>query len=704
MPTAVPPQAEHLDEVLRRERELQSHNEELHRANDAVRANLLAVKLARDALLSSEARYRELFESGPEGIFVATADGCYTEVNAAGCRLLGYRRDELIGRSITEFVRPAELARQAVQTRHILEGGSEVSEWSLRRKDGTFVAVEMSVNTLPDGHMRAFVHDITDRHRAEEALRVSEAKFSGIVSFSSDAIVSVDESQRITMWNDGATHVFGYSKSEALGAPLDLIIPERLRSRHREHVAIFADGHEREAGRRMGTRSTPIIGLRKNGEEFAADAAISRLDVGGARVLTVTLRDTSERERIADEEHFLAEIGNVLVSAGSDHRRFLAEVAELIVRNIADWCVIDVVEGGALERLKVAHSDPTKAAACAELERQPIHQRPNAVSEVVGSKRPLLVGNVTEEYLEARSLNAEHLRLIKALEPTSFIIAPLVARGVTLGTLAFGSSRGSRRLGSNDLAQAERLASRVALATDNARAHQEAQQAVKARDEVLGIVAHDLRNPLSNIVLQAQRLLRPRGQVERRNQKTSENIRSAALRMNELIQDLLDVARLEGGERLSIARAEVDPAGLLADAAEHSQAELTGAGASLEVAAGPDLPHVSADRRRLLQVFSNLVGNAAKFSRGRITVGAKARERQVLFWVADDGVGIPADAVPHVFDRFWQASRSDRRGAGLGLSIVKAIVEAHGGSVWVESEVDVGTTFFFTVPCVEGHR
>jgi PAS domain S-box-containing protein len=675
----------------------------IHRVED-VTAHVLAERRRREEpLAASEARYRELFESAPEGIFVATPEGVYTDVNAAGCRLLGYTREELIGRSITELVAPDALPRQTALTRHILAGGAEVSEWELRCKDGTFVPVELSVNTLPDGHLRAFVRDITKRHTAEDALRLSEAKYSGIVSISADAILSVDESQRITLVNDAAERMFGYAKGELLGAPLDLLIPERLRLAHHGHITRFAEGQGGDSARRMGTRGARILGRRKDGEEFVADAAISRLDLGGKRVLSVAVRDFSEQERAESEERFLADIGGVLVGAGSDHRRLLAEIADVIVRDIADWCVVDLVEHGEVRRLKVVHADPAKAEACADMMRREVHQAPNVVTEAVGKQRPILVNEVTDEYLRTVVSSDEqeaeaHLRVLRAFEPKAFIVAPLVARSVTLGTLTFGTSRATRRLGLADVRQAERLASRVALAVDNARAHEAVAHAVRARDEVLGIVAHDLRNPLNSIVLQTQTLRRRRGGPERRDQRSADAIHRAAMRMNHLIQDLLDVTRLEAGERLAIRQDATATAAILAEVIAEQREAMPDYDRTFEVVVAGDLPAVWADRARLHQILENLLGNALKFSRSKVTIGAKAERAAVLFWVADDGPGIEADALPHVFDRFWQATGAGHEGVGLGLSIVKSLVEAQGGRVWVESTAGAGATFLFTLP------
>ena len=286
--------------------------------------------------------------------------------------------------------------------------------------------------------------------------------------------------------------------------------------------------------------------------------------------------------------------------------------------------------------------------------------------------------------------------LLQALDTRSCMIVPLIARGQTLGSLILGSSCPARRYDARDLAHGERLASRLALAVDNARLHEALERSIRARDEVLGIVAHDLRNPLNTIVIHAQTLER-RSQPERRDQTASRAIRRAAKRMNQLIQDLLEVARLEGGQRLSIERAPIPTDGVLAEAVERQEAALSERHTPVVIDAAGAPAVIDADRTRLLQVFDNLLGNAVKFARERITVGSSVSNGEVLCWVRDDGRGVSAEDLPRLFDRFWQATRADGRGAGLGLWIAKQIVEAHGGHIWVESELDKGTTFYFTL-------
>jgi signal transduction histidine kinase len=221
-----------------------------------------------------------------------------------------------------------------------------------------------------------------------------------------------------------------------------------------------------------------------------------------------------------------------------------------------------------------------------------------------------------------------------------------------------------------------------------------ARQATQARDEMLGIVAHDLRNPLFAIATLAAVL--QKGGYDR---DIGDEIADSASRMRRLIQDLIDVTLLEA-RSFSIAPECVPTNDVLSDVLA-SQAKLaSSASLELRLDALPDLPSVSVDRDRLLQVFENLIGNAIKFTKpvGSITLGATACAGEVVFSVADTGCGIESDHLPRVFDRYWQAPAAKRRGAGLGLPIVKGIVEAHGGRVWVESSPRQGSTFFFTIP------
>jgi signal transduction histidine kinase len=330
-------------------------------------------------------------------------------------------------------------------------------------------------------------------------------------------------------------------------------------------------------------------------------------------------------------------------------------------------------------------------------------RRPHLAREVLETRRPFLIERMTPTMLESFAQSNDHLQILRAVDPRSVLGVPLLIRGQLLGVLVFISSTPSRVYGPADLRLAETLAERAALAIENGRLYQAAVHATRLRDEVLGVVAHDLRNPLTAIQMQANALKRKGAEPERRNLKPKDTILRAADRMNRQIGDLLDISMIEAGQ-LGIERSRISARQLVTDAFE-AQRPLASA-ASLEVRLEPadDIPDVWGDQTRLLQVLENLVGNAIKFTPGggRITVGAAPRENEVLFWVADTGSGISPDELPHVFDRFWQAKKEARKGAGLGLPITRGIVETHGGRIWVESTPGRGSIFFFTIPQATG--
>jgi PAS domain S-box-containing protein len=239
--------------------------------------------------------------------------------------------------------------------------------------------------------------------------------------------------------------------------------------------------------------------------------------------------------------------------------------------------------------------------------------------------------------------------------------------------------------------------------TEQVELYKRLQRAVTARDETVGVVAHDLRNPVSAIKMLAMSLhstAKARG-VGPNETEQLKLIREAAQQMDRLIQDLLDVTRAESG-RLVVTPQPLTTKALLEGALQTLRPLAEDAGLALALDVPSTLPQIQADPERISQVLSNLVGNAIKFTPrgGAITVRAVELPDAVRISVTDTGVGISKDHLPNVFDRFWQQHPSSirTRGAGLGLPIAQAIVHAHGGRMWAESEFGAGSTFHFTLP------
>ena len=640
----------------------------------------------------------QTFEAVGALVVVLDLEGHILYWNRPCSDLTGYSIEEVLGRHVWDFLLVSEEVEtgRAVFANLRADNPSHrvVTCWITKAGEPRWLAWSNSLSIGRDGQVEFIIGtgvDQTESTRTEKVLRASEARFSGLISIASDAIISIDEDQRVIIYNEGAERIFGWKRDEILGMPVDVLLPERIHEVHRQHIRNFATAPEK--ARKMGERRA-ILGLRKDGVEFSAEAAISRLEVDGVRVFTVVLRDVSERKRAESDQQFLLKVGSVLAST-LEYERMLESVGSLLIGEFADCCIVDLVLENGQARVKVLHRDPTKALVADALQKIPLdRQRPYIASAAFETRQPMLVSEVTAAYLESIAQSNEHLRVLSDLDPKSLMALPLMAHGRLLGVLVLVSTSATHRYQTRDLLLGRELAYRVAWAVENAALLANAQRATQARDDVLGIVAHDLRNPLNSILLQAELLQR-----EPNFPKQSQGIRRSAMRMNRLIEDLLDVTRLDAGA-MSIECKRAAAHQLIVDVLEAEKAVASSASLELQLDVTHDTPDVWADRGRLLQVFENLVGNAVKFSEpsGRITVGAAPSDRDVLFWVSDTGSGIPAENVPHLFDRFWQARSADRRGAGLGLSIAKGIVEAHGGRIWVESKLGRGSTFSFTIP------
>jgi PAS domain S-box-containing protein len=454
---------------------------------------------------------------------------------------------------------------------------------------------------------------------------------------------------------------------------------------------------EYEVQLRVAARDGRWIWILQRGKVFARDEQGQPLRMAG------TSLDITRQKRTEIEQHFLAEAGPLLAKS-LVFEDTLSAVADLIVKELADFCVIDLLEdSGEFRRARVACSLTKKRAVAEEFARLPLGgQRTPILLQVLEGGRTLLFETVVSKDLEEWAQSEEHLRLLRETEVGSLLWVPLLGRDRILGGFCLASATPGRKYGADDLHLAMELARRASLSLEKARLYRAAERAIAARDEVLAIVAHDLRNPLGTILMQAQILGGGLDEPESPARKASGRIEHAARRMNRLIQDLLDVTRVEAGQ-VALERAALPTRELAAEAVEAQRTLAAAASIELRLDAGEHLPDLFADRHRVLQVFENLIGNALKFTPagGRITVGAVPHAGFVLCWVRDTGPGIPAQDQPHLFDRFWQARRiraEKRSGAGLGLPIVKGIIEAHGGRIWVESAPGEGSTFYFTLP------
>ena len=539
---------------------------------------------------------------------------------------------------------------------------------------------------------------LAERQRLEEASHASDAMFAGILAIAADAVITVDESHRIVHFNKGAEEIFGWSSSEALGQHLNTLLPERFRQRHDAFVDEFGRGPE--LARRMGHRRE-VAGRRRDGSEFPAEASISKLDLpGGRRVFTAVVRDITERRRAQESEQFLADT-SARLSASLGFDEVLQAVADCATPMLGDASIVDVLDGQRFVRRVANGAEPARDEVRAALLSggELGWDSLSPAVDVIRRGRVELVEQVDDAWLEAHEEDPASLTRWRKLGVRSMLVVPLTLGERTFGAVTVLALDGRPSFGADSRALAEKFASHASLALENARLYREARRATEGRDQVLGVVSHDLRNPISAIAMCASALRDnwPEN-AERENLLTT--IVQSTEWMNRLIQDLLDVASIEAG-RLSLERHRETAASIIDKALRMFEVEANGRHIELASQSPADLPALNVDASRIVQVLGNVLRNALKFTPdgGRITVRAESRGGSVVFAVTDTGPGIPAADQPRVFDRYWHSRRTaNKRGTGLGLSIAKGIVEAHGGRMWLESVPGQGSTFFFSIP------
>jgi signal transduction histidine kinase len=379
----------------------------------------------------------------------------------------------------------------------------------------------------------------------------------------------------------------------------------------------------------------------------------------------------------------------------------LAQIADLAVPTLADGCILESRVGEGYRASAVAHSDPSIDEVLQRITASDVRQ-PSAghpLSEVLRTRSPVLMQHGAAARIVEASRNPSYIDGINAINPRAALFLPLIARGQFIGVLSL--FRSNREFDSDDRGFADDLGRLAALALDNSRLLDTVRGSLRAQEEMVGVVSHDLRNPVAAIRMLSGALLKSADGSESASKESLSLIAEAANQMDALIGDLLDVTRLEAG-MLAIAPEAIDASALLTEALRTLQPLVDEKGLELDVNIPADLPKVVADRERIQQALSNLVGNAIKFTPagGKVVIEALADSETLTVFVADTGIGIAESDLPRVFDRYWQATRTNRHGAGLGLAIAKGIIEGHGGRISLESRREKGTTVHFTLPVV----
>jgi signal transduction histidine kinase len=425
-------------------------------------------------------------------------------------------------------------------------------------------------------------------------------------------------------------------------------------------------------------------------------------DIAGAALRTADLH--SEQRHREQQALFLARAAAALASS-LDYVQTLKTLASLAVPHIADWCAVDMVSPtGELQQLALAHVDPARVAlAEAYMRDYPSDPAaPTGIAAVVRSGRSERLEQLTPEMIDAAPVSEAQRQAIRRLDIHSYMIVALRTRRGTAGAITFVSAESRRSYTEADLRFAETVADRAAVAIENAWAYSEARSANQLKDEFLATLSHELRTPL-NAILGYARMLRSGAIAPDRRDHAVDVIERNSQALAQIVEDILDVSRIISG-KLRLAIAPIDPHGLITDALATVAPAAEGKGVSLRTELAEPLPTIAADRDRLQQVCWNLLANAVKFTPagGGIVLAASAAGGVFTLQVRDTGCGIAPDVLPFIFERFRQGDvrlTREQGGLGLGLSIVRSLVEMHGGTVMAESAGEgQGATFTVRLP------
>ncbi|HKB04165.1 MAG TPA: PAS domain S-box protein [Gemmataceae bacterium] len=671
----------------------------MHRGRERA---LAAATAARGA--DAARRYLAAIVEGSEDAIVGKdLDGTITSWNAAAERLYGYPAAEVVGKPFTVLV-PQDRAAEMEAMAGRLRRGARVDHFETvrRRKDGTLVPVSVSYSPIrdPDGRLigtAAITRDVTDQRHAVAALKASEARFAALIHNAPAIVFLKDSAGLYLMVNRRCAENVGLTIEQNLGkTDHELFPPAMADAFRRDDEDVLRTGRVRtyeESFEVRGRRYTYLT------SKFPLPGDSGR-PIGVCGIAT----DITDHERDAITSRILADASAVL-AALTDEESTLQKLATLAVPHFADWCVVDMASpDGPIRRVAWAHVDPEKVKLAREISERwpPDPAAPHGVPEILRTGRSQLVPQITDEILIESIRDPELLAVVRDLGLRSYIGVPLTVRGKPIGAITFVAAESGRTYDAKDLAAAEDLARRAAVAIENAQLYQAVREADRRKEEFLATLAHELRNPLAPI-RNSLYLLNATGGGNPTLERALGMMGRQTDHLTRLVDDLLDVSRVMRG-KIDLRPERVDVRAVASRAVETAQPLMDARRHRLTVTIPEQPVWIRGDPDRLAQVVGNLLTNAARYTDpgGEIRLSVEKTDGRSVLRVRDTGIGIGADMLPKVFDLFFQADTSaggTQGGLGIGLTLVKRLVELHGGTIEVRSPgPGQGTEFVVRLP------
>ncbi len=627
-------------------------------------------KKIQNALVESEARYRQLIEVAQEGIWAINNDMNTVFVNPRMAQMMGYSEKDMVGKSLFDFIDPDMVEK----IRGILKGFNRLDmkgtyEYAFPKKDGSHIDTTVSLSVIADEQKQkigilAVVSDISERKRAERALRESEERFRAISTSAIDAIVLCDSADKVLYWNPAAEKIFGYDSNHALGKKLiDLVIPKEFHQKHTKFLRVFCNS-------KTSRRHFDLRAKKKDGSTFPIDLSVVSVRLNDKNCFLSVVRDITEWKAMEE--------------ALRQERDMLESVAE------STDMVLSII--GRDYRIIWANERAIKITGCGNLENKYCYETFGAgapgVCEGCGIKRIFENGEavVRRDYHRRTKDNRDAW--------VELVSTPIKDKdGNVIAGAEIAVDITERKQLQNKLADySQRLEEIVQKRTNElnkTQAELVKSERLAAIGELAGMIGHDLRNPLTGIKNSAY-FMKKKGQ-ELRPEQTKEMleiIEKCVNYSNKIISDLLDYSR-----EIALSEEEESPKKLLEE--------------SLSMLSVPenitiknrlkDTPTVRVDRDKIKRVFINLINNAidAMPEGGKITVDWRELKGSLEISFTDTGPGINEDVLPKLFAPLFTTKA---QGMGFGLAICKRIVEAHRGSITVKTAKGKGTTFTLTFP------
>lgn len=624
--------------------------------------------------------FARILQSSPLPAALLDQHGNIIDINDALAEASGYRAEELRGQPFEVALDPESRQPARRQFTDLMSGAVAHyrAERLFRQRNGRGIWAIVTVWPMRDdgdavhGYL-AQLEDITERREQEEGLRLAlEAGEMGTwhADLLTGRLYVSPEAERIHGLAPGHP-VVGLEQYLARVHPDD---HERVRRAFERGIAT-GEGHDCEY------RIVHLDGrqrwLRSHGRRV-------RQEVAGSHQFAGICSDVTERTEAQQREQFLSQASKVLASS-LGYRQTLALLADLAVPHIADWCAVDMLgEAGRVQRLALAHRDHGKVAAGWKIEDRWPRTILDRKAVVLQTGQSVLVPSVSDEDLRSVAQDEEHLAALRALDMRSGMVVPLTARGRTLGAITYVLAESGRRYDDADLALAEELAQRAAMAIDNARLFEAAEKASRAKDEFVARLSHEIRTPL-NAILGWTLLLRGQPDAGRMSRGFDTIERNARI-LAHIIEDVLDFSRIVR-RGLSLALAPTDLREVAAHGIQSVEPIADTKRIAIRLSAGEPV-RTTGDAARLQQVVWNLLTNALKFTPegGQVDVTVERSDDRARLVISDTGPGIRPEILPAIFDPFRQGDTQSSAGLGLGLAIVRQIVEAHRGTVEVANK------------------